>query len=96
MEASAERRRREERLTFDEPDVPGARSLLRFLRSELDALTLAKQLEHCAADRAAMEEVLDATLIADKPETLVDQETCDRAARHTRVLRMLPAITKPP
>ena len=77
-----------EELTFYETDVSGARPLLRFLRSELDALTFAEQLENGAADGAAMKEVLDSAFIADKPETLVDQEPCDRAGRHTRVLRM--------
>ena len=64
-----------------------ARPLLRFLRSELDALTLAEQLKNGAADGAAMKEVLDSAFIADKPEPLVDEEPCDRAGRHTRVLR---------
>ena len=79
-------------LTFYETNVSGARSLLRFLRSELDALTFAKQLEDGAANRAAMKEVFDSTFIADKPEPLVDQKPCDRAGRHTRVLRMFPAV----
>src|SRR5258708_5928420 len=43
------------RLRFDEPDVAGARALLRFLRSELDALAFAQQLENGAADGATME-----------------------------------------
>jgi len=81
-----------EDLTLYETNVSGARSLLRFLRSELDALPLAKQLENGAANGAAMEEVFDSSLIADKSETLVDQQPCDRAGRHTRVLRMFPAV----
>ena len=79
-------------LTFYEANVSCARTLLRILRSELDALTFAEQLENGAADRTPMEEVLDSAFIADKPETLVDQEPCDRAGRHTRVLRMFPAV----
>jgi hypothetical protein len=79
-------------LTLYETNVTGARSLLRLLRSELDALTLAKQLKNGAPNRAAMKEVLDSAFIADKPETLVDQKPCDRAGRHTRVLRMFPAV----
>jgi hypothetical protein len=79
-------------LTFYETDVSGARSLLRFLRSELHTLPLAEQLENGAADRAAMEEVFDTSLIADKSEPFVDQKACDRAGRHTRVLRMFPAV----
>jgi hypothetical protein len=39
-----------------------------------------------------MKEMLDSSLIADKPETLVDQKPCDRAGRHARVLRMFPAV----
>src|SRR5688572_14565630 len=87
MVSGAEWRRRA-RLTFYETDVSGARTLLRILRSELDALTLAEQLENGAANRTPMKEVLDSTFIANEPETLVDQEPCDRAVRHTRVLRM--------
>ena len=29
-----------------------------------------------------MKEVLDPSLIADEPETLVDEQTCNRAVRH--------------
>jgi hypothetical protein len=79
-------------LTFYETNVSGARALLRFLRSELDALTFAEQLEDGAANRAAMKEVFDPTFIADKPEPLVDEKPCDGAGRHTRVLRMFPAV----
>jgi hypothetical protein len=59
-------------LTFDQPNVSRARALLRVLRSEFDALTLAQQLEHGTADRAAVEEVFDPTLVADEPEPFVD------------------------
>jgi hypothetical protein len=79
-------------LTLYETNVAGARPLLRFLRSELDALAFTQQLEDGAPDRAAMKEVLDSPFIADKPETLVDQKACDRTGRHTRVLRMFPAV----
>jgi hypothetical protein len=79
-------------LPFYETNVAGARTLLRLLRGELHALSFAKQLEDGAPNRAAMEEVFDSSLIADKPETLVDQKPCDRAGRHTRVLRMFPAV----
>ena len=80
------------RLTLYETNIAGARSLLRLLRSELHALTFAQQLKNCAADGAAMEEVFDSSLIADKPESLVDQEPCDRAGWHTPVLRMFPTV----
>ena len=79
-------------LTFYETDVSGAWTLLRILRSELDALTFAEQLEHRAANRAAMKEVFDPAFIADEPEPFVDEKPCDRAGRHTRVLRMFPAV----
>jgi hypothetical protein len=36
-----------------------------------------------------MKEVLDSSLITNEPETLVDQESCDCAGRHARVLRWL-------
>jgi hypothetical protein len=78
------------KLTFYETNVARARPLLRFLRSELDTLTFAKQLEDCPSDGAAVKEVFDPAFVADKPETLVDQKPCDRAGRHTRVLRMCP------
>src|SRR6266852_1927810 len=67
---------------FDEADVAGARPFLGILRSKFHALTLAEQLEHCAADRAAMEEVLDPTLVADEAEPFVDQEPCNCAGWH--------------
>ena len=79
-------------LTLYETNVSGARTLLRFLRSELDALAFAKQLKDGASDGAAMKEMFDPTFIADEPETLVDEKPCDRAGRHTRVLRMFPAV----
>jgi hypothetical protein len=34
-----------------------------------------------------VEEVLDAALVADETEPLVDQKACDGTRRHTRVLR---------
>jgi hypothetical protein len=80
------------KLALYETNIPSPRSLLRFLRSELDALTFAQQLENSAADGAAMEEVFDSPFIADEPESLVDEKACDRAGRHTRVLRMFPAV----
>jgi hypothetical protein len=83
-------------LTFYETNISRARTLLRFLRSELDALTFAKQLEHGAANGAAMKEVFDPTFIADEPEPFVDEKPSDRAGWHTRVLRMFPAVTEKP
>jgi hypothetical protein len=89
---SGAERRRQEKLTLYETDVSRARTLLRFLRSELHALTFAEQFEDGAADRAAMKEVLNPAFIANEPEPLVDEKPCDRPGRHTRVLRMSPAV----
>jgi hypothetical protein len=58
---------------FDQADLTGARTLAGLFRRELDALTFAQQLEHGASDRAAMEEMLDPTFVADEAEALVDQ-----------------------
>ena len=81
-----------EDLTFYETNVSGARALLRFLRSELDTLAFSKQLEDGATDGAAMKEVFDPAFVADEPEPFVDEKPCDRAGRHTPVLRMFPAV----
>src|SRR6185295_5002280 len=72
------------RSALDQPDVAGARTLLRFFRRELDTLAFAQQLEHRAAHRASVEEVLDAAFVTDEPEPLVDKKSCNRPARHTR------------
>jgi hypothetical protein len=65
-------RRPRKKLTLYETDISGARPLLRFLRSELDALTFSQQLENGAANGAAMKEMFDSSFIANKPESLVD------------------------
>src|SRR5438552_3554373 len=59
---------------FDQAHVAGARALAGLFGSEFDALTFAQQLEYGAADRAAMEKVLDAAFVANEPETFVDEE----------------------
>ena len=41
-----------------------------------------------------MKEVFDSPFIADEPEPLVDQEPCDCAGRHARVLRMFATCRK--
>src|SRR5688500_10100448 len=43
-----------------------------------------------------MKQVFDSAFIADKPESLVDQKPCDRTGRHSRVLRMFPAVNWKP
>src|SRR4051794_22034973 len=85
------------RLIFDQPNVAGARPLLRIFRCEIDALTLAQQLEHRAPHGAAVEEVLNPALVADEPEPLVDQEPCDCPGWHSRtppVPKSLPALAE--
>ena len=62
----------------------------RVLDLELDTLTLTKELEHGAPDRASMKEVLDTRLVADESEPLVDEKASDGTRRHTRVLRKIP------
>lgn len=74
-------------LTFDQSNFAGARTLRGIFRRELDALALAQQLEHCPANRAPMEEVLDPSFVSNEPESLVDEQTRDGPGRHTRVLR---------
>lgn len=76
---------------FDQTNVAGAGTLRRLLGAEFDALTLAKELEDRPSYSAAMEEVLDASFIADEPKTLVNEESCDCARWHTEFLQ-----TKPP
>jgi hypothetical protein len=34
-----------------------------------------------------MKEMFEAGLIPDEPEPLIDEESCDRSGRHTRILR---------
>jgi hypothetical protein len=58
---------------FDQPHVAGAWALLGIFRSELHTLAFPQQFEDGAAHRAAVEEVLDSTFVADESETLVDQ-----------------------
>ena len=70
------------RLAFDQTDIASARALLRILRSEFDSLAFPQQFEYCAADRAAVEKMLDPTLIADEPEAFVDEQSCNRPRWH--------------
>src|SRR6185295_16623613 len=72
------------RSAFDQADIARPRAFSGVLRRELDALSFAQQLEHRASHRAAVEEVLDAALVADEPESFVDEEPCDCAGWHTR------------
>jgi hypothetical protein len=59
-------------LPFDETNVSSARTFLGFLDRELDTLAFPEQLEHRAAYRAAMKEMLQAGFITDETEALVD------------------------
>ncbi len=74
-------------LAFDQTDISRARALGRFLVLELDALSFAEQLEDRSADGAPVEEMLDPSFITNEPEAFVDEEPCNRAGGHTRVLR---------
>jgi hypothetical protein len=60
---------------------------LRILRREFDSLTFPQKLEDGSTDRAAVEKVLDPTLVADETESLVDQESCNCPGWHKRRLR---------
>src|SRR5918993_5720244 len=67
----------------EQSHVSCARALAGVLGVEFDALTFAQQLEHGAANGAAMEEVFNARLIADEPKTLVDEKASNSSRRHT-------------
>ncbi len=62
----------EKSLAFDQANIASARSLLRFLRRELDSLTFAQEFEDRAADRATVKKVLDAAFVTNEPESFVD------------------------
>jgi len=76
--------------TFDKPYVARAWALLGIFRGELHALAFPQQFEDGTAHRAAVEEVLDSTFVADESETLVDQQPSDSAVWHTQALRSDP------
>src|SRR5262249_25356479 len=77
---------------FDQSHRTTARTLPGLFGCELHPLSFAQELEHGAADGAAMEKVLDTALVADESEPLINQESSDRPGWHTRVLR----CTAPP
>ena len=74
-------------LILDQANVSGAWTFRGFLDLEIDALPFAQQLEHGAAHRAAMEEMLDTSFVADEAEALIDEKSSDSTRRHTRILR---------
>ena len=74
-------------LAFDEANVARARALGRILDLEIYPLTFPQELEDSAANRAAMEEMLQAGFITNEAEALVDQKASDGTRRHTSVLR---------
>src|SRR4030095_9359419 len=82
-------------LAFNQSNVPGARAFRRLLRSELDALPFAEQLEYRRPHGAAVEEVFDPALVANKAEAFVDEQACDGAGRHSRVPPMTKAWDNP-
>lgn len=69
---------------FDEADVARAWTLTGILRREFHSLSLAQQFEYGAADRTAVEEVLEPALVSNEAEALVDKESCDGPVRHNR------------
>ena len=73
---------KEGNLAFDQPNLSSAWSLLRLLDAEVHSLTFSEELEHSAADRATMKEMLNTAFVADEAEPLVNQQTCDRPTRH--------------
>ena len=74
-------------LTFNQPNVARAGPLRELFGAEFDPLSFTEQLEHRTSHRAAVKEVFDARLIPNEPEAFIDQQSCDRARRHFRVLR---------
>ena len=72
---------------FDQANFACAGAFGGIFGCELHTLTFAEQLEHGPAHGTSVEEVLDAALVADEPEALVDQKARDCPAWHTRVLR---------
>src|SRR5262249_45429835 len=74
-------------LPFYQANVTRPRPLLRILRREFHPLTFPQQLEDGSPDRAAVEKVLDPTLVADETESLVDEESCNCPGWHKRRLR---------
>ena len=72
---------------FDQADIACARPFRGLFSLKLDALPFPKKLENRLAYSAAVKEMFDAALIADKTESFVDEETCNCPGRHSRVLR---------
>lgn len=82
-------------LALDQANITRPRALLRILWREFHPLTFPKQLEDGSADRAAVEKVLDPTLVADETEPLVDEESCNCPGWHKRRLRS-PMLARTP
>ena len=70
---------------LEQANFTGARPLGGVLDGELNALALTEQFEHGPADRGPVEEVLDAAFVANKPETLINQQSRNRAVGHDGV-----------
>ena len=68
--------------SVDHSNVACARTFLRILWSEFNALALTEQLEHRLSHRTSMKKMLDAAFVADEPETLIDQEPCNCPGWH--------------
>src|SRR5688572_1149593 len=74
------------RLALEQAHVARARTLGGILRLEIHALPFTEKLEHRVAHGTPVEEMFGATLVADEPESFVDEKTCDSAGRHSRDL----------
>jgi hypothetical protein len=68
---------------LDQSDFSGARPLGRILLGEFHALAFSQQLEHRTPHGATVEEMLSPTLIANKAEAFIDEETRNRPGLHT-------------
>ena len=73
----------EGRSAFDQANVTGAWTLGGVLGLKIHSLSFAQEFKNCAPNGAAVEEMFKATLIADEPKTLVDEEACDSSGRHS-------------
>src|SRR5262245_55564237 len=71
-------------LPLNQTNITGTRALGGLFGCELDSLALPQQLEYRASHSAPVKEVLDTALVADEPESLVDEEPCDCPGWHTR------------
>ena len=75
------------------PNVFGSRPLRSLTHIELDAVAFAQVVESFTNDGTLMEEVLLATLILDKPKSLVDSQCSDRSSQDVLRCAVLLPVT---